>query len=117
MTNEFQSLLHIDDSGDFQLLTAFETNRITSNDDEIIDIYYAEAAPGKWCHGYRVYWANGRQSYLTPSPANGWFASAREAQLYVLGFMNNYRQFFLPVSQSALTLAMNKLLQTSINFF
>lgn len=115
MTNAYQYLLH--DPDDLAAtLSDVQTVRITDNNEEIIDIIAASDEYGHWAHGYRVYWANGRQSFLNPSVENGWFNSKREAMLFVTGFMSNYTEYFTEPSRQAIQNSLNSLLQSSINF-
>jgi hypothetical protein len=70
--------------------------RITTERKEVICILFAEAEPGKWVHGYTVYWANGRISTLSPSLCNGYFRSKNDAKLFTLGFFLEYKEYFQP---------------------
>jgi hypothetical protein len=101
MDNPFNSLL-IEQYSDADDLTTYQVNRITSDNNETIEILFDEFEQGKFAAGYRVYWANGRISYRLPNPGNGYFASERDAKLFTLGFMSCYLNWFLPETAEAI---------------
>lgn len=112
-TNPFNSL-RVEDYSDADVCREFQTVCITHSRNEVINILVAEAEPGKWVHGYSVFWANGRTSTLHPSLSNGYFHSERDAKLFVLGFMSQYLPFFDPESAEAIKNNIKELSQNSL---
>ncbi|MEE0978646.1 MAG: hypothetical protein UH625_04475 [Muribaculaceae bacterium] len=87
---------------------------ITDSREESIAILTSMLPDGCWVYGYIVYWKNGRQSMLHTSAENGLFKTQREAQLYAVGFMTLYLDYFQPETREAVLKAESSLLQTSL---
>lgn len=84
---------------------------ITESREETITIHTALLPDGMWVYGYNVYWRNGRNSHIGTSAEHGRFKSQREAQLYAVGFMRLYLQYFTEETRAAIVKAENSLLQ------
>lgn len=109
----YESLRH-EEYPDAMPVRTFSTENISPEKDETINLLTAEAEPGKWVGGYSVFWKDGRQSYLAPSLANGWFSSAREAKLFYLGFMTGYEAHFTPENREAIRQSITKYSQACL---
>lgn len=88
--------------------------KITKARDEIIIIYTSRIDTGAWVAGYDVYWKNGRNSFLGTSAANGLFRSEHDAQLYMVGFMKVYLNYFTEDTQKMILKAESDLLQIKL---
>lgn len=87
---------------------------ITSCPDERITLYTAMTDEGLWLYGYEVWWARQRLSTQKPSAALGMFRSQREAQLYAIGFLGVYLDYFIEETRNAIRDAEAKLQQASL---
>lgn len=61
---------------------------------ESVQLYISEISPGKWSLGYWILFENGKTADKMPGDLVGWFKTAQDAQLYFLGYMNQYREYF-----------------------
>lgn len=87
---------------------------LTDTRDEQITILTSLLPDGSWVYGYNVYWKNGRVSTSPTSAHNGLFHSQREAQLYAVGFMLIYLDYFTDSTKAALHRAERTLIQSTL---
>lgn len=87
---------------------------ITEAKDETIMVLTAMLPSGKWCYGVQVYWANGYQSVQQPTAARGTFGSPRHAQLYALGFLEQFSEHYTAESLAAIRTAIDECSQGSL---
>lgn len=111
--NPYESL-KLDSRPDASPVDAQSTLRITESSDETIIISTSVLPDGLWVYGFNVYWRNGRVSASTPSGNNGIFRTQREAQLYAVGYMKMFLEYFTPESRSSLMKAETALIQTNL---
>ena len=81
---------------------------------ETITIYTSQLSDGSWVYGYMVYWASGRVSSRKPTAMLGRFRSAKDAQLYAIGFMQSYATYFQASTRGELSSAEAELLQQQL---
>lgn len=106
--------LKIDCLEDVEPVEAQSTWSVTESNDETISIFTSPLADGSWVYGYMVRWANGRTSARKPTAELGRFHSQREAQLYAIGFMLLYLDYFLECTRSDLRHAEASLMQATL---
>lgn len=61
---------------------------------ESVTLHISEVAPKQWAIGYQIYFENGRIAEKKPGDLAGWFKSAKDAELYFLGYMLQYSDCF-----------------------
>ncbi len=87
---------------------------LTDSREETVIVLTALLPSGMWCYGVQVYWKNGYQSVQQPTPARGTFFNPRHAQLYALGFLEQFAGHFTPDSVRAIADAIAECSQGSL---
>lgn len=113
MRNDYDSL-KIDCLEDVEPVEATASWTITEPRSETITITTALLPDGFWVHGYTVYWCKGGSSIKKPTAALGKFRSQRDAELYAIGFMKMYLEYFTPETRYAIRIAEHSLSQTQL---
>lgn len=106
--------LKIDCLADVDPVEAQSAWRVTEGRVETVIIFSSPLTDGSWVYGYIVYWANGRTSVQKPTAAHGRFHSQREAQLYAIGFMLMYSDYFREETRADLRRAEASLMQAEL---
>lgn len=108
------AILRVDCLRDSMPVEAQYSWLITSCPDERITLYTSKTDDDLWLYGYEVWWARQRLSTQKPSAALGMFRSQREAQLYAIGFLGVYLDYFIEETRNAIRNAEAKLQQASL---
>lgn len=106
--------LRIDCLADVAPVEAQATWRVTEGRDESVTIFSSPLVDGSWVYGYLVRWANGRTSVQQPTASLGRFRSQREANLYAIGFMLLYLDYFREETRAALRRGEASLIQAKL---
>lgn len=106
--------LKIDCLADVEPVDAQSTWSVTDSREEQVMITTSLLPDGSWVYGYTVYWKNGRISTCRTTAQNGKFRTQREAQLYTIGFMLMFLEYFTEDTRTALRRGENSLLQASL---
>lgn len=72
----------------------YEHVKVADFSPEHIDMYTAEIDPGKFSYGYMIGFKDGRQASKMPGDLSGWFSSRKDAELYFLGYIIRYKEYF-----------------------
>lgn len=106
--------LRIDCLADVAPVETQATWRVTEGRDESVTIFSSPLVDGSWAYGYLVRWANGRTSVQQPTASLGRFRSQREANLYAIGFMLLYLDYFREETRAALRRGEASLIQAKL---
>lgn len=111
--NRYESL-KIDCLADVEPVDVQSSWYVADSRDEQIAILTSLLPDGSWVYGYTVYWKNGRVSTCRTTAKNGLFQTQREAQLYAIGFMLMFLEYFTEETRAALRRGEDSLLQASL---
>lgn len=115
--NCYEWLRKCNESGADEPIKADASWTLTDASEEAITIHLAITTAGKWCYGYSVFWADGRQSSARPSAGErGVFDTPRAAKLHAIGFFQQYREYYTPATRHAVDAAEGMLAQTTLEF-
>lgn len=106
--------LKIDCLADVSPVEPQSTWCVTEGRDETVTIFSSPLTDGSWVYGYLVHWANGRTSVQPPTASLGRFRSQREANLYAIGFMLLYQDYFREETREALRRGEASLIQAKL---
>lgn len=99
---------------DVEPVDAQSTWNVTDSREEQVMITTSLLPDGAWVYGYTVYWKKNRVSTSRTTAQNGLFRTQREAQLYAIGFMLMFLEYFTEETRAALRRGENSLLQASL---